>query len=935
MKSNTRTKHKSINKTKKISKIKSSSHHSHSRYNYSHTKKKNKSISISSSSSKTKNKKKDKKLLKYYDYLNFKNDLDCQKKQLYYNHPDNKNLNAVFPFILDYNEANEKIFNILLPQNTGLTIDEWLGQYGIITRKCSNHVCHHHHHHEGHHHHKVDLFEPIKQDINNKLQSAVYELISSRTIINTFNYLYQKFAIGIYIQIKDGQINHFVPFINNKFVNNWSNLIDIPSKYKNLADYYSRKDKEYGSKSKYTENKDFWTASNCLINTEQIKSINDTHWAEIYNMLNLTCNNHKIDDVEFFINLKSFPVLRNDFTEPFNYIYGEDKFLTSQYYSSYHPILSISSNENFGDLIYPSAEDWRLITQEYFRNECQNKYLYPTCKKHKHIEDDDSGSLTCHKHNLEWIDKISKGYFIGDTSGCGLTTKDNIRLKLMELGMKNKDLLEINITRFSKRDKLNENTHEMDFHYPSKFKFNVVGNKSGFHGKFKYLISVPSYTIDYDLPYFLSLGGLVFKVENEYQSWYDRFLKPYQHYLPIKKDLSNLITTINWANNHLDVAEKIARNGNIVYKKCFNQKNILEYWNYLLNSIAHHRLDLSTLDTRFKEYENKIRNIQPQLISPPNININFEKDKLKKYKLGIIIPYYKLDKQYKEALKDITENLTDKLRKIKDLDFKIIICEQKRDNKKFNKGQLINLGLLIAKEEGCSHVVINNLNIKITDELIAYYLAFREADKGCVNIGFNWNEHYQKKYFTDICLWKLDLLFKLGGYPNNIWGWGCADKILYHRLIKYEETINKEKDKEKVKDFKIMIPILKNKLDRYDLNDWGQIIDPLYQNLKIIGDWYLDKYDDLEILEKYLKDIIKKEIRKNAKCSDTTHLDNSNHTHNHSDIKKNKLIKEGTLSNSENIEKVNLKILDKHQHQKEVEHYTFKLLYSNDKNIIE
>jgi hypothetical protein len=77
-----------------------------------------------------------------------------------------------------------------------------------------------------------------------------------------------------------------------------------------------------------------------------------------------------------------------------------DKLLTNQYYSSYHPILSTCTNDTFGDLPYPSAEDWRLITQQYFRNSCENKYLYPTCKGH-----DESNSDSCDKHNMDWDEK--------------------------------------------------------------------------------------------------------------------------------------------------------------------------------------------------------------------------------------------------------------------------------------------------------------------------------------------------------------------------------------------------------------------------------------------------------------------------------------------------------------------------------------------------
>lgn len=879
----------------------------------------------------------------YFKNLSFLDDGECQKNIIHYHHPKNYEYYGIFPFIINYEEANKIIFNNLLSENNGLSIKEWLEQYNILKHNCktlskkislkktkkSQNKCSHHHHH------KVNLFEPIQKEINYKLQSAVYELINSKSVINTFNYLFQKFGSGIYIQIKNGKIESFIPFINTNFVNEWANLVNLPKKYKNLEEYFLEKQKELGGKLRYIKNKDLWTASNCLLHTEKqnTTNINDSHWVEIYQMINETCKNHKIDDVDFFMNTKAFPLLRNDFCEPYEQIYGEGKFLTSHYYTSYHPILSVSTNDKFGDLPYPSAEDWRLITQEFFRNSCGNKYLYPSCEGHKrNFDDTDTETDNCHKHNLEWDDKENKLYFFGDSSNCGIGLNNNLRLKLIDLGSKHLDLMECSLTKFSKKDRINLETHEIEFDKSSDFKFNVNNGfdkgigiginlksiKEGNHGKYKYLISVPSYGIDPELPFYLSLGALVFKVDNEYSTWYDHLLKPYQHYLPVKKDLSNLTHLIKWANTHQETCHKIARNGYIAFKKFFNRNNILEYWNYLLNSIAHHRLDLSSLHLKFQEYESKIKISNPKPFPPPDLeSINFKDNKL-----GIIIPYYKLDSKYKIALKDIIHDLIHNFKKFPQLKYKIIICEQTRSNKKYNKGQLINLGLLIAKNEECTHIVINNLNTHIISEMIPYYFAFKEANKGIVNIGFNWTDFYQKKLLTDITLWNLDLLIKIGGYPNNIWGWGCSERIVYHRYFKYlnlkNQNLNQNK---KLNESNLYIPIFNKKMERYDLSDWGQVIDVEYQQLKILGDWFLEKYNDLNVLEKYLDDIIKIKQRQSSRCHDIEHKYDSHpqiNSHLHLHI-------------SENLEenkkyKNDLKVLDNHSHQKEVSHYTFKLL---------
>ena len=813
-----------------------------------------------------------KKVKKYYKNLNFNKQDECIKKteNNIFQHPKNPNYKAVFPFIIDYNEANNTIFNNILSDDNGLTIDKWIERFSKNKKKeqpISD-----------------DYFYKIKQEITYKLQSSVYELISSRTVTNTFNYLFQKFSTGIYVQIKNNTITHFIPFINTNYVNDWSKLINIPGE--DIKKFYENKKENLGGKINYEPNIDLWKASNCLIHTEKTYSINDSNWSEIYQMIEETCNTHKINDVDFFMNTKTFPLLRNDFREPFNYIHGDDKLLTSQYYTSYHPILSTSSNEKFGDLTYPSAEDWRIITKDYFRNNCENKYASMKCDQNKgDIEFDESYSDFCESNNLEWTEKINKAYFIGDSTACGTNTDDNIKLKLVDYSRKHKDFIEAHITRLSRRDKLDLKTQELKYINPSQLPFDSIGIQNGKHGHYKYLLSIPGYTIDYEFPYYLSLGSLVFKIESEYSTWYDHLLKPFVHYIPIKKNLSNLVPLIKWANENQEIVYKIAKNGQIAYNKFFTRKTVINYWEYLLNSIANHRLNLFSLEEKYQKYESELKILQPTLMPPPDVNkVNFKDNKL-----AIIIPFIKLEQKNKTVFKEYIEELTNKLSKYPKLKYKIIVCEQFRDNRRFNKGQLINIGLLIAKSHGCTHTVISTINNKITDDIIQYYIAFSDADKGVINIAFNWNDYYQKNYLSWICLWNINMLIKIGGYSNQIWNWGCADKIVYHRYCKHYNKLN----------LSIKIPILHQSIEKYDSDYSEQIIDPHYQHLKILNDWYMDKYDDINVLEKYVEEIIN--LRKPKKEEDQ-------------------------------IEKYDekLKILEKFKYQNNVEHYVFKLFSELD-----
>lgn len=61
----------------------------------------------------------------------------------------------------------------------------------------------------------------------------------------------------------------------------------------------------------------------------------------------------------------------------------------------------------------------------------------------------------------------------------------------------------------------------------------------------------------------LLLGNCILKVDSQmgFRQWYYDKLKPYQHYVPVKKDLSNLREQIDWALSHDAEAEAIAAAG--------------------------------------------------------------------------------------------------------------------------------------------------------------------------------------------------------------------------------------------------------------------------------------------------------------------------------------------------------------------------------------
>ncbi|CAH4014630.1 unnamed protein product [Pieris brassicae] len=124
------------------------------------------------------------------------------------------------------------------------------------------------------------------------------------------------------------------------------------------------------------------------------------------------------------------------------------------------------------------------------------------------------------------------------------------RLKLIDIARANPDLLNASLTNFFFfRDK--EAEYGPKVPHISFFKF----------FDYKYQINIDGTVAAYRLPYLLAGGGLVLKQDSPYYEHFYSQLKPWIHYVPVARDLSDLKKQILWAQENDAKAYKIARNG--------------------------------------------------------------------------------------------------------------------------------------------------------------------------------------------------------------------------------------------------------------------------------------------------------------------------------------------------------------------------------------
>jgi len=149
---------------------------------------------------------------------------------------------------------------------------------------------------------------------------------------------------------------------------------------------------------------------------------------------------------------------------------------------------------------------------------------------------------------------------------------------------------------------------------------------------------------------------------------------------------------------------------------------------------------------------------------------------MQKQKLGIIVPYRNRGEHLSQFLPAIKKYLSST-----DIKYELIVVEQS-DDKPFNRGKLLNIGVKRAIELGCKYVALHDVDMLPIDvdysyvhrpTHIAYKFISEEKEK---NIVFD-------EYFGGVTLFPMDDFIKIDGYSNKYWGWGYEDNDLLYRCI--------------------------------------------------------------------------------------------------------------------------------------------------------
>jgi hypothetical protein len=269
----------------------------------------------------------------------------------------------------------------------------------------------------------------------------------------------------------------------------------------------------------------------------------------------------------YLFNLTDALILRKDRDEPFPMVFknidknGIEKF--KFHHEEHHiPIFSMSGQNGYADIPIPNYDDIN-------------------CKSW-----DTTNFIT------EWKKKDSNGdsrvaVFRGSPSGCGYNLDTNMRMKLV----KNfKNVVNAEIVFNEERSNINTDSIRFDpEHGLGSINSDIIpGTKMSMtiQSSYKYIVHIDGNVNAYRLLQTMLTGSLILRVDSEYTSWLDHFLKDEKYFVSVAKDLSNLERVIIWCNENSQECLEIANRALKLAEKIVKPGFISNYIEKIMNSVA-------------------------------------------------------------------------------------------------------------------------------------------------------------------------------------------------------------------------------------------------------------------------------------------------------------------------------------------------------------
>ena len=588
---------------------------------------------------------------------------------------------------------------------------------------------------------------------NNSDIFKLYKNIDIESIINTFTYIFEKMKKGIFIIIHNNKLVLFLPFSNNDYINNWYDKIYFSLEEQellkendynkiqdilrnNIVKFMKKHPEQFEKGKKINFNRKEWHANNCVFRNLYPKYEGDLNINIFKNMFDELCKNRKVPNVQFFINYRDSPILKKDLTEPFHHLFDSKNVKIEEKYNfkKFAPILSQSITDDYADILMPTNDDWLINSSKFFTNNCKNSYIKNN------------------NNNKEWKNKKNICVFRGSATGCGITVDNNMRLKAAQMSIEYPKLLDAGITDWKPRDK-KYSGNPIQIINPEDFNFRISDKLSRLEqSSYKYILNIDGYVSAFRLSSELRMNSVILIAESDYKMWYSHLLVPYEHFVPVKNDLSDLISQIKWCIKNDKKCEKIAINSGKFYEKYLTIDGLFDYLQKTMINI----------------YLN--RHLKNPLV-------------FKKVKKNIaVITLFRAQKETnRDSQRKLFINYMNQVLP-KYCNFHIYIIEQSQDDEKFSISKLKNIGFDISShEKKYDAFLFTDIDHLFDYDLLPYCVEKPKYPMCLAYKGTRYQQNYKlgsKPFFGGTNIFSSKDFKKINGYSNNYQGWGYEDQSL-------------------------------------------------------------------------------------------------------------------------------------------------------------
>lgn len=212
----------------------------------------------------------------------------------------------------------------------------------------------------------------------------------------------------------------------------------------------------------------------------------------------------------------------------------------------------------------------------------------------------------------------------------------------------------------------------------------------------------------------------------------------------------------------------------------------------------------------------------------------------------IIVPYRDSgDGVRQEHLKAFKDHMF--LQKCKNF---ILIVEQSKDGRKFNRGALLNIGARLAID--ADSFIFHDVDLLPSPKVLESYM---DPGPDPVHFGALWTSKYTHKNFCGgvLSMSRKDLM-KINGFPNKCWGWGGEDDIVRNRLLALNLPIktpplNAELSYTELShEHQGHNPLLKNMYRWEDIDQWSNDMSDGFSNVRFTYSVVADGHIKVHIL---------------------------------------------------------------------------------------